>query len=84
MKRVCIVIPAHNESGRIGKTLKQYGSYFNAIHHKNLLTVEFLVVLNGCTDSTRDVVETAIKHYPNISILRMYPGRKRSRASCRI
>ncbi len=42
-----IVIPAHNEATRIGKTLREYTKIKDA---------EIIVVLNGCTDNTEKVV----------------------------
>ena len=44
-----IVIPAHNEAERIGKTLEEYLKVFK--------DAEIIVVLNGCTDNTKEVVE---------------------------
>jgi glycosyltransferase involved in cell wall biosynthesis len=47
--RFSIVIPAHNEADRIGKTLRDVAGAFS--------DSEIIVVLNGCTDGTRGVVE---------------------------
>ncbi len=44
-----IVIPAHNEAERIGKTLEEYLKVFK--------DAEIIVVLNRCTDNTKEVVE---------------------------
>lgn len=52
---LCIVIPAHNEQERIGAMLNAYCHYFS----KDRYSINFLVVLNGCTDQTLDVVRTA-------------------------
>jgi len=48
---ISIVIPAHNEALRIGQTLHNYANYFGA-------RAELIVVLNGCTDNTLEVVES--------------------------
>lgn len=47
--RFSIIIPAHNEQDRIGKTLEDFAGTFS--------DSELIVVLNGCTDGTRDVVD---------------------------
>lgn len=52
-----IVIPAHNEEKRIGRTLDRYGEFFKK---KNF---EILIVLNACKDRTLDVVRKAEKKY---------------------
>jgi len=59
MKRISIVIPAYNEGGRITRTLDTYSSYFKDMRNKGILDVELLVVLNGCRDNTREIVEAA-------------------------
>lgn len=47
-----IIIPAYNEEHRIGATLADYLEYF-----KNQ-EVEILVILNGCTDKTLEIVQS--------------------------
>lgn len=54
-----IVIPAYNEEKRIGQTLSRY------LRHYSSEKVEFIVVLDGCTDNTLGVVKTYIPHYPD-------------------
>lgn len=49
-ERFCIIVPAYNEESRIGPVLREYLNYFGD-------RVDLLVVLNGCTDNTRQVVE---------------------------
>jgi glycosyltransferase involved in cell wall biosynthesis len=49
-----IVIPAYNEEKRIGSTLRAYLDYFRKIKE---LDFRIIVVLNGCRDNTRKVVE---------------------------
>ena len=51
--QVSIIIPAHNEAERIGRTLRTYNQFFSHIEQQ----VEFVVVLNGCTDNTLGVVQ---------------------------
>ena len=47
-----IIIPAYNEEQRIEATLKDYLDYFKD------QTIEILVILNGCTDKTLDIVKS--------------------------
>lgn len=54
MVKLSIIIPAYNEERRIGVTLKSYISYFSKRLKNNY---EILIVLNGCTDNTLDVVK---------------------------
>ncbi len=56
MKKISIIIPAHNEADRIDKTLRTYHQYFKVLKDQEVVDFEFLVVLNGCTDNTFDVV----------------------------
>ncbi len=60
MDKISIIIPAHNEQDRIGKTLRTYYQFFKALKELELLDFEILVVLNGCSDNTADVVEEII------------------------
>ncbi|MFC1662932.1 glycosyltransferase [Patescibacteria group bacterium] len=48
-----IVIPAHNEAGRISPMLTSYIEHFQK-------RARILIVLNGCSDNTLDVVSTII------------------------
>ncbi len=69
--KLSIVIPACNEEARIGAMLDAYLPYF-ANHYGK--TVEFLVVVNGTTDQTADVVESYIPRYPGLRCI-VEPGR---------
>ncbi len=51
---ISIVIPAHNEALRIAPTLHGYSRYFRD-------RIELIVVPNGCTDATFDVVSSLDK-----------------------
>ena len=55
-----IVIPAHNEERRIGRTLEAYGEFYK---EKFKDKVEILVILNGCSDNTLGVVSNFSKKY---------------------
>ena len=58
MFTISIVIPAYNEGKRIGATLLDYLTFFQ---DKN---AEIIVVLNGCTDHTQQVVIEYQKKFP--------------------
>jgi glycosyltransferase involved in cell wall biosynthesis len=69
-KYVSIVIPAHNEEKRIGKTLEEYGRFFREKKkEKQIKDFEIVVVLNACKDNTIEVVENAEKKYREINHL---------------
>jgi glycosyltransferase involved in cell wall biosynthesis len=55
---LCIVIPAHNEEKRIGRTLKAFTEYYASI--KGVKTT-LLVVINNTQDNTKEVVRNFIK-----------------------
>ncbi|MEK6830527.1 MAG: glycosyltransferase [Nanoarchaeota archaeon] len=57
MKKTTIVIPAHNEEHRIGKTLEDYFNFFNNLKNEKKLDFEIIVVLNACNDNTLKVVD---------------------------
>ncbi len=52
--KIALVVPAHNEAGRIGAMLDAYSDYFS---QKKDLQMHYIVVLNGCTDNTLEVVQ---------------------------
>ena len=57
--KLSIIIPAHNEEKRISRT-------FASIHHIFEGDFEVIVVSNGSTDNTANVLEEAKKKYPYI------------------
>jgi len=56
MEKVAIIIPAYNEEKRIETTLKNYLSYFRNLKKDKIVDFEIIIVLNGCTDNTLEVV----------------------------
>ena len=59
--RLSIVIPACNEEGRIGRMLEAYLPYFSGKYAQD---VELIVVVNGTTDGTEQVVRGYAARYP--------------------
>jgi len=56
--RFSVIVPAHNEQDRIGQTLQEYAGVFD--------DSEIIVVLNGCTDATRSVVDELRERHANL------------------
>jgi glycosyltransferase involved in cell wall biosynthesis len=61
-----LLIPAYNEEARIEPVLREFGHYFRENYRGNF---QLVVVLNGCRDNTRGVVERVAKDFPAISLL---------------
>jgi glycosyltransferase involved in cell wall biosynthesis len=61
-----LLIPAYNEEARIGPVLRELGHYFQANYQGDF---QIVVVLNGCRDNTRGVVEEVAKDFKFISLL---------------
>ena len=61
-----LLIPAYNEERRIEPVLRDYGRYFRE-HYPGKF--QLVVVLNGCRDNTRSVVERVAKDFPSVSLL---------------
>lgn len=64
--QLTIVIPALNEAQRIRPTLEEYAGHFQALYGQRF---EILVVLNGCTDDTRSVVEEETERFRQIRFI---------------
>jgi len=69
MKKISIIIPAHNEATRIGRTLQEYLAFFDNLKQQGLLDFEIIVVLNGCTDTTLSVVQKEQERFGNLLII---------------
>ena len=61
-----IVIPAYNEQERIRPTLEEYVAHFRTSHTGSF---EVIVVLNGCRDDTRSVVEAVAANAAEIRLV---------------
>lgn len=64
--RLSIVIPAHNEENRIGAMLDAYLPFFSSRYGSD---VEFLVVINGSTDKTDEVVGGYAARYSCLKVI---------------
>jgi glycosyltransferase involved in cell wall biosynthesis len=60
-----LLIPAYNEEHRIEPVLRDYARYFKEEYKGKF---QLVVVLNGCRDNTRGVVERVAADYPAISL----------------
>ena len=65
---ISAVIPAYNEGNRIRETLLEYCRFLNTQKR----TFELLVILNGCTDNTRHVVDEVRQEFPQVRY-KLYP-----------
>jgi glycosyltransferase involved in cell wall biosynthesis len=61
-----ILIPAYNEERRIEPMLRGYAEYFGKNYSG---TFQLVVVLNGCTDNTLDIVQKVAAEFPTIRAL---------------
>ena len=68
--KLSIILPARNEEEIIKKTLTDMFRYLKDKNYKN----EVLVVINGCKDKTREIVESFQKKNINLKIYNSKPG----------
>ena len=61
-----IVIPAFNEESRIGPTLDGYINHFSDLAFGDF---ELIVVLNGCVDGTKNVIQRMSQNHTQIRII---------------
>ncbi|MEZ5312594.1 MAG: glycosyltransferase [Thermoanaerobaculia bacterium] len=62
--RLSVVIPAYNEEERIGRTLEEIVSWMTA----RGVPAELIVVLDGCTDGTAEVVARACGRHGQVEV----------------
>lgn len=60
-----VIIPAYNETSRLPVTLRTFHTYLS----KQSLSYEIIVVLDGCTDTTLDVVRKLETQLANLKIV---------------
>ena len=61
MRKLSIIIPTWNEERIIEKTLSAYVEYFSGKYD-----FEVIVVMDGCTDRTPEIVERFCENHPNV------------------
>jgi len=61
-----LLIPAYNEEARIEPVLRLYADFFRKNYSGKF---QLVVVLNGCKDNTRGVVQKVAADFPFISFL---------------
>ncbi|MFC1461705.1 dolichyl-phosphate beta-glucosyltransferase [Verrucomicrobiota bacterium] len=64
--RLSIIIPAFNEEARIGRMLDAYLPFFSRLYDREF---EFIVVINGSTDRTEEIVAGYAKQHPQIQTI---------------
>ncbi len=57
MKKLCIIVPAHNEEKRIGRMLEAYSVFFEKQRKKKVIDYGILVIINHTDDGTEQVVK---------------------------
>jgi dolichol-phosphate mannosyltransferase len=62
LRSLRIIIPAYNEAGRIGPTIRDYCETFTD-------SATVLVVANGCVDDTVGIVEALQAEYSNLELI---------------
>ncbi|HEX6312457.1 MAG TPA: glycosyl hydrolase family 8, partial [Acidimicrobiia bacterium] len=71
--RLDLVIPAHNEEHRIGRTLEAYRAAWSHDH------VRFLVALDRCTDRTAEIASAHARVDERVGVIE-YPKRRQERS----
>ena len=68
-----IIIPAYNESARLGETLRTVFKYLN----EHIADSELVVVDDGSSDATAEIAEESFAQAGNISaqLIRVQPNR---------
>jgi len=74
--KICIVIPAYNEEKRIGKTIREYCSFFKSKKRQEELDFEIIVVINNTTDKTEEIVKSFQKSCKELKLLNFKQGGK--------
>src|SRR5262245_12864453 len=69
MKKLSIIIPAHNEQNRIGRTLEHYATYYDTLKKNGVIDTEFVVVNNASNDNTIGVVRQAAQKFATIRLI---------------
>jgi len=76
VKKLSIIIPAHNEEKRIGNTLNFYSSYFENLRKTSDLGYEIIVVINNTSDGTEEIVKSIQEKNSRINFINLPRGGK--------
>ena len=76
MINLAIVIPAHNEERRIGRTLEGYWDFFDNLRKKNQIEYKILVVINNTKDMTEKIVKEFQNKHKNVFYINLVKGGK--------
>jgi len=60
-----VIVPAYNEAERLPKTLKRFDEYLTAMG----FAYEILVVLDGPSDNTREVMREMLREIPHLKVI---------------
>lgn len=63
-RRISVIIPAFQESGRIGGTITAWSSYLN----ENYPNSEIILVCDGCTDNTAEMARSSLQASSNCTL----------------
>jgi len=74
--KISIIIPAHNEEERIGRTLFTYLKFFKSLKKQGDLDFEIIVVINNTRDKTEEIVKSYSKENKEIKYLVYKDGGK--------
>ena len=66
---ISILVPAYNESQNLGELIKQINENFSKSHFKNLY--EIIIINDGSSDGTKDVVLSLYNDYENLKIINL-------------
>ncbi len=69
--KLIILVPAYNESERIAPVLRDYAGFFKREYDGDF---EIVVVLNGCSDNTREVVDEVAQSFSEIRQIEFRDG----------
>ena len=64
--KLSIIIPAHNEEGRIQPMLDSYIAFFDERYGHE---VEYMVIVNGSNDGTEQIIRDYITRVPNMKLV---------------
>jgi len=76
MEKISIIIPAYNEEKRIKETLEKYYEFFKNLKKNRILDFEIIVVVNGSSDKTIEIVKEFAKKNNELKYLNLKRGAK--------